>query len=175
MIRKNDEGNGESSAVGEFSHKEGSLADVDKGTGTNGSDKRIRWVSFPAARSLKKTVLATGVIIMACGVVFWWTKSAWWLIVSLVFLGGSLSSFFLPTGYLLTEDRVIKRILFYNVTRPWKDFRSYYVDHNGILLSPFSKPSFLDTYRGIYLRYEGNREEVTNFVQERMESFEVGH
>lgn len=45
-------------------------------------------------------------------------------------------------------------------------FRSFYPDKRGVLLSPFTRPSRLENFRGVYVRYDGNKDEVDAFVKE---------
>jgi hypothetical protein len=49
--------------------------------------------------------------------------------------------------------------------KDWSIYRSCYPDKNGILLSPFVRPSRLENFRGIYLMFADNGEEVTRFVK----------
>jgi hypothetical protein len=50
----------------------------------------------------------------------------------------------------------------------WDQFRSYYPDRNGVLLSPFVRPSRLENFRGFYLRFDGQSEDVLRVVKERI-------
>ena len=81
---------------------------------------------------------------------------------------GSLSSFFLPTQYLLDNDKVRIKFFFTIREKKWGMFRSYYVDKNGVLLSPFEKPSRLENFRGQYIRFDRNKDQVVNFVKSKI-------
>ena len=59
--------------------------------------------------------------------------------------------------------------LFTRQEKGWKNYKSFYVDKNGILLSPFKKPSRLENFRGVYIRFHKNKEDVINFVRDMME------
>jgi hypothetical protein len=50
----------------------------------------------------------------------------------------------------------------------WSEFRSYYVDREGLLLSPFTERSRLERFRGVSLQFHGNRDEVVAFVERVM-------
>ncbi len=50
----------------------------------------------------------------------------------------------------------------------WSDFRSYHVDREGLLLSPFVERSRLERFRGVSLQFHGNRDEVVAFVERAM-------
>jgi len=47
--------------------------------------------------------------------------------------------------------------------------RTYHPDRNGVLLSPFSRQTRLETFRGIYIRFDGNRKEVMSVIKGRLE------
>ena len=81
---------------------------------------------------------------------------------------GSMSPFFFPTQYELTQDRVKVNFLAVKKNKAWSEFRSYYPDRSGVFISPFAKPSRIENYRGLYLRYEGNQEDVLSFVKSKI-------
>lgn len=88
--------------------------------------------------------------------------------LSVVIMLGSLSSFFLPTRYELDDDKVKIRYLLSMRERKWGMFRSYYVDKNGVLLSPFERPSRLENFRGLYIRFDNNQDQVVDFVKSKI-------
>jgi len=49
--------------------------------------------------------------------------------------------------------------------RPWNTYRSHWPDRNGVLLSPFPRRSRLENFRGLFVRFENNREDVVAFVR----------
>jgi hypothetical protein len=53
--------------------------------------------------------------------------------------------------------------------KKWSQYRSCYPDKNGVLLSPFVRPSRLENFRGTYIRFWNNREEVVSFVKTMIE------
>ena len=51
----------------------------------------------------------------------------------------------------------------------WSDFRSFYADRNGVLLSPFARPSRLENFRGVYVRFgRSNRDEIRDFIRRKV-------
>ena len=86
----------------------------------------------------------------------------------------SMSSFFLPTRYELDQKKVKIRFFFTNREREWSAFRSFYVDKNGVLLSPFAKPSRLENFRGVYVRFSRNKDQVVDFVRSKIEEKKPG-
>ncbi|MCX7702811.1 MAG: hypothetical protein N2234_01735 [Planctomycetota bacterium] len=85
----------------------------------------------------------------------------------------SLRRFFLPTIYILDDEGVSVITAGWVKKRKWNEFRNAYFHKVGIHLSPFEKPHFLDSFRGVFLRYnrkEKNlqQEEVERFVREKI-------
>jgi hypothetical protein len=93
-------------------------------------------------------------------------REPWWVIFAVLLLGGSV---FFPlltaTGYRFDEHGISVKRPFYTVKKEWSTYRSYYPDPNGVLLSPFSTPSRLENFRGIYLRFGDNRREVLAYLE----------
>jgi hypothetical protein len=85
-------------------------------------------------------------------------------LLGLLMLAGSLGTYFLPTDYVLTATGVESR--FIGVTRRfrWGQFRSFYRDRHGVLLSPFPRPSRLENFRGLYVRFDGCADAVMAVV-----------
>lgn len=90
-----------------------------------------------------------------------WIYGAFSLVVLLL----SVSRYLFPTYYKLDGTGVASRHLGLGRSRRWDEF--YRVDEcaDGLFLSPFERPRRLDTFRGIFLRFHQNREEVVYFVR----------
>jgi hypothetical protein len=57
------------------------------------------------------------------------------------------------------------------IEKKYADFRSFYYDKKGIMLSPFLKPSRLDGFRGQSLRFsktKTEKEEVIAFLKTKI-------
>jgi hypothetical protein len=85
--------------------------------------------------------------------------------IAIVVLGISLSRFFFPTRYFLDSKEARIRHLFAERRYPLTRFKNYYAHKSGVYLSSFEKPGFLDPFRGVFLRFHGNRDEVLRFLQ----------
>jgi len=115
----------------------------------------------------------TSFLVMLCLLAVWasvylTTFSITMTVISVVILLGALGPFFLPTDYELTSDKVRVRFLFSQREKDWSFYRSFYVDKNGILLSPFEQPSRLENFRGIYIRFGRNKDQVVKFVSSKI-------
>ena len=80
-------------------------------------------------------------------------------------LAASLSDFLLPVHYELTRDgAVCKKATGMSVIK-WKQVRRCYLDEFGVKLSPLHKKTRLEPYRGVYLRFNDNKDEVIEAVK----------
>jgi hypothetical protein len=98
------------------------------------------------------------------------TGNALFTTVGLLLVWGQVASFFVPTRYALTDGSVLVRGVLAKKEKPWSDFRSYHVDREGVLLSPFRGRSRLERFRGLSLQFHGNRSDVVSFVERVMGS-----
>lgn len=127
----------------------------------------MTWTSFPFRIGGKRNIVAIAVPIAVWVIVlvFW---GVWWFVVAVILIAGSILPYFLPTTYVLTEKGISVRSLFTRQNRAWTHYRSFSVDRHGVFLSPFDKPSRLENFRGIYLRFHGNKDEVVTFVERKL-------
>jgi len=92
-----------------------------------------------------------------------------WSALAVLFLFGSLARYFLPSEYRLTAEGVEVRFLGRLRRYPWGRFRNLYPHGVGLHLSPFERPSGLDPFRGLFLRYaRGMGPEVEAFCRARI-------
>ena len=96
-------------------------------------------------------------------------RTTYFTVVAVLLVWGQVAGFFLPTRYELTDEKVNVQGLVTRREKKWSEFRSYYVDPNGLLLSPCVGRSRLERFRGVSLQFHGNRDEVVSFVERRMD------
>jgi hypothetical protein len=128
----------------------------------------LSWSTHPVKKRAGISILVTLFLFLVWLVVYFTTTSIFLTGLSVVIMLGSMSPFFLPTRYELTQDKVRIKYLFAKRERDWEAYRSFYVDKNGVLLSPFPQPSRLENFRGIYLRFDGNKDRVVDFVKSKI-------
>lgn len=129
---------------------------------------QIEWVSFPAVENLRKTTIAT-IFIIGLSTLLYFLYGPIYGFLSILFLGFSLLPYYTPTTYRLNEDGIEVKKVFYTIKKSWSNFRSFYPDKNGVLLSPFPIPTRLENFRGIYIRFRGNGEGVLSVVESMMD------
>lgn len=133
----------------------------------------LRWRSHPFMKKKFTSFLVIFCLMAVWVSVYLTTYSTIMTLISVFILLGALSPFFLPTDYELTSDKIKVRFFFTQKEKEWSIYRSFYVDKNGVLLSPFEGPSRLENFRGIYIRFDQNRDQVVEFVSSRIKKDEV--
>jgi hypothetical protein len=129
----------------------------------------LKWTSVPFRIGGKRNIIAISIPLLVWGVVYvFWGPG--WFIISFILVGGSILPYFLPTQYALSDEGITVRSIFTRQKKRWNDYKSYYVDAHGIFLSPFEKPSRLENYRGMYIRFHRNRDEVISYVKQKMDT-----
>ena len=118
--------------------------------------------------TIQKRSLVLGSLFAVALVVYGWTQSPWFMILALVIMLGSLAKFYFPTSYKLSGRGLTVKTTTQTLFKEWSIYRSCYPDKKGILLSPFAEPTRLENFRGLYVMFEGNKEQVTAFCRERI-------
>ena len=119
-------------------------------------------------RSPFRAIAAIAFVALVAWTLQTWLQAGYFTVIAVLLVWGQVASFFLPTYYTLTEEEVSVRGLVSTREKAWTDFRSYLVDREGILLSPFEERSRLERFRGLSLQFHGNRDEVVAFVEAAM-------
>jgi hypothetical protein len=131
----------------------------------------LSWTAHPMKRRPWTATLVTVFIFVVSMLVYYTMDSKAFGVLALVVLFASLARFYLPTKYSFTEKRVIVKTPTQTLAKNWSAFRSCYPDKNGLLLSPFPEPSRLENFRGVYLIFADNSEQVTRIAREQIERY----
>ncbi len=145
------------------------MNEIEKSNTVISTEKTMIWKVHPVKRRPYVSILVSMFIFLVGIVINYSTQSQVFTILALIILLASLAKFYFPTSYELTETEIIIKTTTQTLKKNWSMFRSCYPDKNGILLSPFEDPSRLENFRGIYLMFHDNRDEVINFVKTHIE------
>ncbi|MEW5876089.1 MAG: hypothetical protein AB1752_13030 [Candidatus Zixiibacteriota bacterium] len=127
----------------------------------------LSWRSHPVRQGGRRLAIVLGALVVfpvGLGLLY----GPFYSLLALVILGGSLLTYFLPTDYIFYSGGIESRFIGVNRRFTWDQFRSYYPDRHGVLLSPFPKPSRLENFRGVYLRFDGRLSEVMAIVADKV-------
>lgn len=135
----------------------------------NDTDK-ISWKGWLAAEKPYLTLFAVSVLTAVWILSFTFLQSAVVSTLLTFCVFAYVSEFFLPVDYGLDSDSAWKKIGPVMIKKQWTQLRSFYTDKNGVLISPFTKPSRLETFRGIYLRFaDADKEAVLFTIKKQIE------
>ena len=126
----------------------------------------LRWTIHPLAEEppIKSILLATLIVGLPIGAVYSFEGLVHG-VISLIVLAASLSRYFLPTRITLDHEGIHTCHLGWRRKRFWKEFRRADIHEDGVFLSPFSRSSRMDPFRGYFLTFGNNRNQVTCFVE----------
>ncbi len=127
--------------------------------------KVYRWTAFPLRESPHKGVLFWIIMIMTIWAVYWNIGSVLVTAAAAILLLGSLSSFYLPTRYTIDESGVMVKRILHNRRMYWYRVRSVSDERDGVFLSTFPVKSRLENFRGLYLPYRNNRQQILELVR----------
>ncbi len=130
-------------------------------------EAELSWTAHPMKRKPLVTVMVSAFILLCAMLVYYIIDSRGFAILAAVVLFASLAKFYFPTTYFFTPDAIYVKTTTQTLRKPWSLFRSYYPDRNGVLLSPFLEPSRLENFRGLYVMFEDNRQDVMAYIKNR--------
>ena len=129
----------------------------------------IAWTVHPFVENWKRSALLGLFLISILAIIYFSFKSVIFLLLSASLLVGPLYKYFLPFHYCCGMNDLVVTACCYRQERPWSDFRSFYVDKNGVLLSPFAKPTRLENFRGVYVRFGTHHpEDIVNYIHDKL-------
>lgn len=131
-------------------------------------ENHILWRSFPLRDDWPRSILAVAAV-LGFSVLALFAAGIYFAALSLVVLVMSLIKYFLPTVYRADDKHICVSFLGVKRVRPWSYFINYYPHDVGVHLTPMASSSILDAFRGQFLRFNKNRNEVLKYVKERIE------
>ena len=131
----------------------------------------LSWTVHPIVENWRKSVLLGLFLALLLFGIYLGFQSIYVALLSGIVLLSSLYKYFLPFHHQCEADRLIITSCCYKLERSWETFRSFYVDANGVLLSPFARPTRLENFRGVYVRFgKHTPEEVVDFITRKIKS-----
>jgi hypothetical protein len=123
----------------------------------------------PCSRNwLLSAVVAVFILCLSLAVQLYF-GSPWWGGLALLLLLLSVLPYYTRTHYRLDEQGAVARGLIATYRRSWSEIEGYFPHADGVLLSPLAKPSRLAYTRGMFLRFDNNRDEVLKRVEAHLE------
>jgi len=123
----------------------------------------LSWTSHPL-RDFPKSSVILIIFIIILGVSLWriavidWEMPLFYYLGLLIFLL-SLSPYFIPTKYEFLDETIVVYYWFIRMEKKYTDYKSFYTDKKGIMLSTFKMHRRLDAFRGLNLRFSKTKAE----------------
>jgi hypothetical protein len=78
------------------------------------------------------------------------------------------ADFWMPLQYRLDEKGAALKCGFSTTAIEWANVKRVILGEEGVKLSPLEEESRLSPFRGLFLRFDGNREEVLDRIREKV-------
>lgn len=129
----------------------------------------FEWTVHPPKRGgYRRVVFLLAVILVPYGIMKA-LDSAIWAFFSLVFLLGSLSAYWIPTRFTITDDAIELKRWYWKRRKTFRELGRVELDPNGLFVSPFAERSRLDGHRGMLLMEPPERDAVLKYIRQRIE------
>ena len=138
-----------------------------------GARPALSWTVHPLRDHPWRGVLLLGVVLAVEGALAIVWESPWLAVIAAFLLVAATGRFLFATHFVLDEAGVHVTFLGAKQHRPWSEVRRLREAREGVLLSPFRRPSPLDGPRGIFVVFAdggANRAEVMAELRARMDA-----
>lgn len=129
----------------------------------------LSWTSHPLLDYPGKSIILF-IFIIVLAVSLWriavidWEMPLFYYLGLLIFLI-SLAPYFIPTRYEFWDDKIVIYYWLVRVERRYSDYKSFYKDKKGVMLSTFKMHRRLDAFRGLNIRFSKTGEEKEEFFK----------
>ncbi|NLH48203.1 MAG: hypothetical protein GX444_06325 [Myxococcales bacterium] len=128
----------------------------------------LAWTSHPVVEEPRRAWIVPVFGLSTAAVVWLVTQSPAWSAAGSLAVAVASLEWFLPTRYRLDSRGAYRRVCFFRRRLPWPEIRRICPDSRGVLLSPYPFATRWESFRGLYLRFSGNREAVLDFLAQKM-------
>jgi len=127
------------------------------------NNSKLEWTSFPFIERPKTSILVVSFIIFIA-VIMWYIAVISWdmpifYVIGVIAFTFDLLPYFIPTSYQFNDEKIVITYWLIKIERKYSDFRCFYADKRGVMLSTFTKPGRLDRFRGQSIRFSKSAEE----------------
>lgn len=124
----------------------------------------LQWsVHLARKHPLKLLISITlGVLTAACG---YYVIGLFGAIAATLIMLGSLADFLFPLRYKINSTGAECKMLFKCAQIRWEKVKRCYLDNQGVKLSPLARQTRLEAFRGVYLRFNDNEQQVIEAVK----------
>ncbi|MBM3329449.1 MAG: hypothetical protein FJY67_08280 [Calditrichaeota bacterium] len=125
----------------------------------------LTYTAHPMRESPARAILFWLIVAFTLWAVWWNVQSVLLTVVAALVLIGALTSFILPTRYRIGPEGASYERLTGSKRLEWSRVRSVSDERDGIFLSTFVSRNVLENFRGLYLPYRDNRDDILTLVR----------
>jgi len=129
----------------------------------------LRWTSHPLLDEAAKTIFLLAIMVFVSLILYQTAIITWkapiYFYLGMLFFIGSMITWFIPTTYILFEDKIQIWYWKIKIEKNWSDFGCWYTDKKGVMLSTFKRPRRLDNFRGLSLRFSKDKHEQNRLFE----------
>ncbi len=127
-------------------------------------EQEISWQVHRAREQPVKTVLVSFFILLFLLFALFSFGPAL-MLVALIVLSVATHTYFIPITYRMNARGITIDKKIFSYTYEWSRFRRFFLTSGGVVLSPFSKKTFLDNFRGVHLLLPANPAPVLEYLK----------
>ena len=113
----------------------------------------LEWSFRPWRDARRTSLLALGMVLGSVGLVVWLVEPGFLRLALALAVAASFADAFLPVDCRLAEDGVHRRTPLGAQHRAWADVRRARIGPGGVVLSPFTRRTWLETFRALVLPF----------------------
>jgi hypothetical protein len=126
----------------------------------------LEWEVHLARKYPWKTIISL-IIIAYVGLLGYYIVSTICGIAAALIIGLYISDFLLPVKYKITSEKATSKSILFSHEVEWTKVVRCTKDRMGVKLSSVKKGSVLESFRGVYLRYNENNEDVDRIIDQK--------
>lgn len=151
------------------------MADTDNSVMKEDKEKILLEINeHPFTCNWIKSTAALSLILVSSILSFFIIRNPVIPVIIFIFFIISNASFFMPSRYTFTEEKIIVNRIIYCKSYPWSRFKGYSLDRNGIYLSPTPDPDSFDRFRGVFLVMGfQNRQSLREILKEKIDGSNI--
>lgn len=127
---------------------------------TSYSQESLKWSIHLLRENPEKLLIIVPIMLISILISYVLFRNIISPIVTLLLFTAALSDYLFPVHYEITPSGAASRTIVGERKIEWSQVKKCYLDEYGVKLSPLSIPTRLEAYRGVYLRFARNREDV---------------
>jgi len=129
----------------------------------------IRWRSWPLRDDMPRSSAVLAGLLAAGLLAGWLSGRAYLALLAMAALAAALWRVLLPVDFELNNEGVHQWVFGRYRRIPWRAVGRYEICRTGILLLPQPDDTALASFRGLYLPFQGHREEILVQIRHHLE------